>query len=102
MRKPMTRLSTFALIVVSTALLAGTALAVGSRPDLVAAGSRSGHVVVTYSLEGLTPGELVVARSPRVDASGRLTTGIKLQESLGGTATFGVVRRRSRGALARG
>jgi hypothetical protein len=50
------------------------------KPVLISAGSRSGHVVVTFSLRGAVAGSFVAATSPRTDISGPLTSGVKLQE----------------------
>jgi hypothetical protein len=100
----MGHLSTFTVLAASGALLIGTAFAVGagSDPVLVSATPQSGHVVVALSLGDLAPGELVVATSPRLNAIGALTTGIKLREKLNVSSTAQVVRWRSREALAPG
>jgi hypothetical protein len=73
-----------------------------SGPLLVSAGSRGGHVTVTFSVEGAVPASFVAATSPRTDALGALTSGVRLREPLRIAARQGLLRWRSRAVLARG
>ena len=72
------------------------------EPVLLSASQRDGHVLANYSLGALVPGEVVVATSTRRSGVGALTIGVKLREKLTLTTTAGMLRWRSRRALAPG
>ena len=98
----MARIATFAVAALLAALLVEGIYGATGKPVLISAGSRSGHVVVTFSLRGAVAGSFVAATSPRTDISGALTSGVKLREALRVGAAAGVARFRSRGVLRRG
>jgi hypothetical protein len=77
----MRRLLLLGLTALSAGLLLPSAVA-AREPVLWSASQRSGHVLVTFSLGDLAPGELVVATSPRRNRVGALVAGVKLRERL--------------------
>jgi hypothetical protein len=76
----MSRVRLLCLVVVS-GLLVSTAAAAG-EPVLRSVSSRKGHLVITFSIGRLSPGEFVVATSGRQDSAGALVSGIRLREKL--------------------
>ena len=99
--KRMVRFTACAVTAFLAVLLCGGALG-ASAPLLVSAGSRGGHVTLTFRLGGTAPASFVAATSPRIDASGALTSGVKLRETLRMAARPGLLHWRSPLALPRG
>src|SRR6266700_8038903 len=97
----MRRLSLVGLTALSATLILPSAVA-GREPVLWSASQRGGHVVVTFSLGDLAPGELVVATSPERNRVGGLDAGIKLRERLTLSSNARRLHWRSRHTLRRG
>jgi hypothetical protein len=91
-------LCALALLVLPLLPAAGAA----REPELSAVSERGGYVTVAFSLGDLAAGQLVVATSPRRNAIGALTSGVRLQERLAGTAGTSPARWRSRHRLPAG
>jgi hypothetical protein len=77
--------------------------AVAAREPVVwSASQHGGHVIVSYSLGDLAPGDLVVATSTRRNRVGELVDGVKLRERLPLSRSLHRLQWRSRRALRHG
>jgi len=77
----MTRASASALA--AAGILLGSASAASSLPHLSSATSNRRHVVVTFTLGDLVPGQIVVASSPKTEPNGAFVkANVRLHEQL--------------------
>jgi len=77
----MTRASASALA--AAGILLGSASAASSLPHLSSATSHRRHVVVTFTLGDLVPGQIVVASSPKTEPNGAFVkANVRLHEQL--------------------